>query len=295
MIKNLDWNLLQSFLAVSEHGSFSAAARATNGSQATLSRHISVLEEQLDTHLFSRAVGGAELTKRGMEVLQHATNMADEAGRLSLDIDGHESVISGTVRITAVTTIATYTLPKILAALRIEEPEIEIELVATNKRENLLRREADIAIRFSRPTEAGLFARKVGETRFGTYAAHSYLERRPAPTTAEEILNHDMIGFDTSDIIINGLTRLGLKVDRDFFTFRCDDPVVGWNMVVEGYGIGFNRLEIGEVEPKVSRIKLPNTIEPLQIWLVAHSELKTNLRVRRVFDFLAEKLSTTAR
>lgn len=295
MIKSLDWNLLQSFLAVSEHGSFSAAARATNGSQATLSRHISVLEGQLDTHLFDRAVGGAELTKRGMEVLQHATNMADEAGRLSLGIDGHESVISGTVRITAVTTIATYTLPKILAALRIEEPEIEIELVATNKRENLLRREADIAIRISRPTEAGLFARKVGETRFGTYAAHSYLERRPAPKTAEEIMNHDIIGFDTSDIIINGLTKLGLNVDRDFFTFRCDDPVVGWNMVVEGYGIGFNRLEIGEVEPKVSRIELPSTIEPLQIWLVAHSELKTNLRVRRVFDFLAEKLSTTAR
>jgi len=295
MIKDLDWNLLQSFIAVSEHGSFSAAARATKGSQATLSRHISTLEGQLDTHLFDRAIGGAELTTRGMEVLQHVTDMADAAGRLSLDIDGHENILSGTVRVTAAIPIATYTLPRILTALRIEEPEIDIELVSSSKIENLLRREADIAIRLYRPTQAGLFARKVGETRFGTYAAHSYLERRPAPKTAEEILSHDVIGFDTSDNIINGLKRLGLKVDRDSFTFRCDDPVVCWNMVVEGYGIGFNRREIGDVEPKVARIKLPKTIAPLEIWLVAHSELKTNLRVRRVFDFLAEKLSAAYR
>lgn len=293
MKKDIDWNLLQSFIAVSEHGSFSAAARATNGSQATLSRHISTLEGQLDTHLFDRAVGGAELTTRGIEVLQRAMDMADAAGRLTLDVEGRESAISGTVRVTAATIVATFILPRIIAALRIEEPDIDIELVASNKTENLLRREADIAVRMYRPTQADLFARKVGETRFGIYAAHSYLERRPAPKTAKEILDHDVVGFDKSDLIIDGLSRFGLKVDRDFFAFRCDDSVVCWNMVIEGYGIGFTQLEIGEAEPRVSRIDLPSTIEPLPVWLAAHSELKTNPRVRRVFDFLAEKLPAT--
>lgn len=295
MKKDIDWTLLQSFIAVSEHGSFSAAARATNGSQATLSRHISTLEGQLDTHLFDRAIGGAELTARGMEVLQHALDMADAAGRLSLDVEGHDNAISGTVRVTAATTVATYILPKILAMLRLEEPSIDIELVASNQTENLLRREADIAVRMYRPTQADLFARKVGETRFGIYAAHSYLERRPAPKTPLELLNHAMIGFDKSDAIIDGLSRFGLKVDRNFFAFRCDDQIVCWNMVLEGYGIGFNQREVGEAEPRVSRIELPSTIEPLPVWLAAHSELKTNPRVRRVFDFLAEKLSAAAR
>lgn len=295
MKKNIDWNLLQSFIAVSEHGSFSAAARATNGSQATLSRHISTLEGQLDTHLFDRAIGGTELTKRGMAVLQRALDMADAAGRLSLDVEGHESAISGTVRVTAVTIVATYVLPKILAALRIEEPDIDIELVASNKTENLLRREADIAVRMYRPTQDDLFARKVGEAGFGIYASHSYLERRPAPKTADEILGHDVIGFDKSDLILEGLARFGLKVDRDFFAFRSDDAGVCWNMVLEGYGIGFTQLQIGEAEPRVSRIDLPSTIEPQPVWLAAHSELKTNPRVRRVFDFLADKLAGAAR
>ncbi|USG61241.1 LysR family transcriptional regulator [Sneathiella marina] len=291
MIKELDWNLLQSFIAVSEHGSFSAAARATKGSQATYSRHIATLEAQLDSHLFDRANGAAELTQRGMEVLQHALEMADAAGRLSLDIEGRESSLSGTVRVTAITTVSTYILPSILAELRLKEPGIDIELVASNKTDNLLRREADIAIRMYRPTQADLFARKVGETSFDLFAANSYLERNPAPRTADEILNHEFVGFDKSDTIINALKRFGLNVSREFFSCRCDDPIVYWNMIVAGYGIGFNQVEVGESEPKVSRLDVSVKPNPVPMWLAAHSELKTNPRVRRVFDFLAMKLS----
>ncbi|WP_337658790.1 LysR family transcriptional regulator [Sphingorhabdus sp. Alg231-15] len=295
MIKALDWNLLQSFIAVSEHGSFSEAARATHGSQATLSRHISLLEGQLDTHLFDRAVGGTELTSRGMEVLQHALAMADAAGRLSLDIEGHETNLSGTVRITATTVTSTFILPSILAELRREEPEIDVELIASNKTDNLLRREADIAVRMYQPTQADLFARKVGETGFGLFAANSYLERNATVTAPDDLLNHDFIGFDKNDLIIEALKRFGLDVDREFFAFRCDDQVVCWNMVLQGYGIGFNQLEIGEREPKVSRINVSVEPNPVPVWLAAHSELKTNPRVRRVFDFLANRLSGMGR
>ena len=288
---DLDWTLLQSFVAVNEHGSFSAAARATKSSQATLSRHISTLEHQLDARLFDRTVGGTHLTARGMDVLQHVTDMADAAGRLSLAVEGKETAISGTVRITASTIVSTYQMPRILADLRVQEPEIDIELVSSNRTENLLRREADIAVRMYRPTQADIYARKLGEYRLGIYAAHSYLERRPAPVTWKEILDHDVIGSDHGELLIEGFKRFGMNVDREFFVFRSDDVVVCWNMVMEGYGLGFNQVQIGDAEPKVARIELPGEIGSLPVWLVAHSELKTSPRVRRVFDFLAEKLT----
>ncbi|WP_255454716.1 LysR substrate-binding domain-containing protein [Parasphingopyxis sp. CP4] len=221
--------------------------------------------------------------------------MADAAGRLSLAVEGKDMSISGTVRITASTIVATFVLPKILAALRLEEPEIDIELTASDKTENLLRREADIAVRMYRPTQADVFARKVGDFELGIFAAHSYLARHPAPTTMREILEHAVVGADRNQDIIAGMKRFGVHIEREFFAFRSDDPIVCWNMVVEGYGLGFNQVQVGEAEPRVSRIEMDGEIDPLPVWLVAHSELKTNPRVRRVFDFLADRLSTATR
>ena len=289
-MKNIDWALLQSFIAVSEHGSFSAAARATHGSQATMSRHISTLEQQLDTRLFDRANGGIDMTTRGIELLRHVTDMADAAGRLTMAAEGQDHAIAGTVRVTAPTLVATYILPPIITALRAAEPEIAIELVSTNKTENLLRREADIAVRMAQPTQDDLFARKVGEAEFGFYAAKSYLKRHPAPKTPRELLDHDFIGYDTMEILITALSRYGLKVDREFFAFRCDDQSVCWKMVCAGFGLSIVQRDIGDAEPLVSRINLRNKMTRFPIWMVAHSELKTNLRVRRVFDFLADEI-----
>ena len=289
-MKSIDWALLQSFITVSEHGSFSAAARATKGSQATLSRHIATLEQQLNTRLFDRANGGIDMTEKGIELLHHATDMADAAGRLTMAVEGQDQTLSGTVRVTVPTLVANYILPDIISAFRRAEPEIVIELVSTNKTENLLRREADIAVRMVHPTQDDLFARKIGDAEFGLYAAKSYLKKNPAPKTPRDILKHDFIGYDTSEILIGALSRFGLKVDRDFFAFRSDDQVAGWKMVCAGFGLGIVQRDIGDAEPLVSRIDIKNKMRSFPIWLVAHSELKTNARVRRVFDFLADGL-----
>ena len=99
-----------------------------------------------------------------------------------------------------------------------------------------------------------------------------------------------VVGYDRSDQIIQGFRAAGLNLDREFFSFRCDNQVVCWQMVVAGYGIGFNEIQIGESEPRVARLQFDAAPPTLPIWLTAHSELKTSLRVRRVFDFLAERL-----
>ncbi len=291
MTKMFDWNHLQSLVAVAEHGSLSAAARALGGSQPTMGRHIAVLETELGVRLFERTAGGLELTSTGIELLEHARHMADAANRLSLVAEGRSEEIAGTVRLTASSIVATYILPDILTALHLAEPDIEIELVATDRTENLLQREADIAVRMYRPTQTDIFTRKVGDLKIGMFAAPSYIERRGTPASMEEFLDHDVVGYDRSDLIIQGFRSAGMDVDRRFFSFRCDDQVVAWRMVVAGFGIGFNQLQIGEAEPGVVRLLADLALPEMPVWLTAHSELKTSRRVRRVYDFLAEGLA----
>ncbi|MEH6403756.1 MAG: LysR family transcriptional regulator [Sneathiella sp.] len=290
MVKSFDWSHLQSLVAVAEQGSLSKAARALGSSQPTMGRHISVLETQLGVNLFERTATGLELTDTGRVLLEHARQMSDAAHRLSLSAEGHSESIAGTIRITASEVVATYLLPDILTSFHQIEPEIEIELVASDQEENLLQREADIAVRMFRPTQSGVFTKKIGELTLGLYASHSYLKRRGTPNSLSDILNHDIIGYDRSEQIIQGFRAAGLEVGRHSFSFRSDNQVAAWRMVVAGYGIGFNQTAIGDTEPLVTRLDMKTALPTLPMWLTAHSELKTSPRVRRVFDFLADHL-----
>ena len=272
-------------------GRYPGAARALGGSQPTMGRHVSALEHDLGVRLFDRTASGLELTPTGIELLEYARRMAEAASRLSLVADGRSESIAGTIRITSSEIVAHYVLPDVLRALRDAEQDIEIELVASDRTENLLQREADIAVRMYRPTQADVFARKVGDLHIGMFAARSYVERRGIPQSLEDFRKHDVIGYDRNDQIIRGFRAAGLDVDRRFFSFRCDNQVVCWRMVVAGYGIGSNQVQIGEAEPRVTRLHVDAGLPILPIWLTAHSELKTSRRVRTVFDFLAEHLS----
>ncbi|WP_299623881.1 LysR family transcriptional regulator [uncultured Tateyamaria sp.] len=290
---SLDWSFVQSFAAVAEHGSLSAAARALGSSQPTLSRHIANLEEVIGTRLFDRGRGGMALTQAGHDLVAHATQMADAAARFELSRDGHDVDVHGTVRITASQIVACYLLPQVLPALRQAHPGIAIEVVASDLSENLLRREADIALRMYRPTQLDVISKHIGDTAIGAYAAHDYIARRGMPETVQDFAGHDLIGYDRSTLIIDGMRAAGLDVTRDSFAFRCDDQVVCWNMTLAGCGIGFGQFLMGDPDPRVKRVSGNAPVASLPIWLTAHAELRSSARVRRVYDWLAENLIQT--
>ncbi len=293
-MNGIDWTLLRSLAAIHTHGSLTAAAKATGMSQPTLSRHISQLEQIFGARLVVRSVKGVELTERGAALIPHVLEMEAAAGRVALVQAGQDQALEGPVRITASQIVSTFILPKILTSIRRAEPGIEIELVSSDESENLLRREADIAIRMYRPTQDDMITRKVADLGLGVYASAKYLEKAPPLTDLMDIVNHDVVGYDRSDLIIRGMAGMGLTVTRDFFAFRSDDQVVCWQMVQAGFGIGFMQTLIGRSDPGLVEIADLGEFIALPVWLTAHGELRSSPRIRRVFDALAEGLTDYA-
>src|SRR6056297_3457370 len=172
---SLDWTHVRAFLAVAETGSLSAAARALGQSQPTLGRHIKAAEAALGATLFVREPGGLRLTEGGAMLLGPAQEMAAASARFEALAAGGDMRVSGTVRITASMVVSHYLLPPIIAQLRAAEPEIEIELAPTDTTENLIFREADIAIRMVRPSRLDVGTRKIGDSRMARYASGDVL------------------------------------------------------------------------------------------------------------------------
>ncbi len=290
-IDSLDWTLIQSFSAVAEAGSLSGAARKTGQSQPTIGRHIKSIESILGVELFHRVPRGLTLTQAGLEILDHAREMQLAAARLRLVAEGQSEDLRGTVRITASVAFSHFILPPVIARIRVELPEIDIELVPSDTTENLIYREADIAIRMYRPTQLDVITRHVTDQKLGLYAATQYLERVGCPTTMDEAFDLDFIGFDKNDLLIRVMSEMGLNVDRGFFPVRCDDQAAHWQMVRAGCGIGGTQRVIGDAEPLVQRVLLDVDLPILPVWLAAPDALRSNARIRRVWDFLAQALA----
>lgn len=286
-----DWSLLHSFLAVAEAGSLSAAARATAQSQPTLGRHIRMLEETLGIALFQRVPRGLEPTEAALPLLDEARAMAASAARLALLAEGRQQSLGGTVRLTASRVVAHHLLPPILARLRQAEPHIQIDLIASDTSENLLFREADIALRMYRPEQLDIIARHVTDLPIGIYAAKTYLDRRGRPQTVDDLMQHDFVGYDRDERILRLMRSFGVPVTRDFFALRCDDQTVHWELVRAGCGISGMQCPTADADPLVERLLPDLPLPGLPLWLAAPQALHKNPRIRRVWDFLAAELA----
>ena len=285
-----DWNRARAFLVTAEEGSLSAAARALGMAHPTLGRQVDALEQELDIVLFERVGRGLKLTPSGLELLDHVRAMGDAANRVSLAAMGQSQSIDGSICIAASETYAALVLPKIIAKLRLLEPGIIVEIVASNSPSDLRRREADIAIRNFRPTEPDLIAKKICDVPARIYATEGYLDRIGNPKRPYDLRNADFINLDNTGMLMNGLNSMGMSLTKKNFPVLTENYNVMWELVKQGVGIGILDGNIGDKEPLVQRV-LPD-LEPLMfpIWLVAHRELNTSRRIRMVFDLLNKEL-----
>lgn len=286
-----DWNLLKSFLGVLDTGSLSAASRKLGISQPTLGRHITELETELGVTLFERGREGLLATPAAVAIADRAREIDVQTGAIALAAAGKSAEIAGTIRITASEVVATYLMPEILRDLLEAEPDLEIELVPSNDVQNLLRRDADIAIRMVEPVQLDLVTRKVNAMTMGVFAHRDYLAKHGRPGSEEELAGHVIVGYDRSDLIIRGFRDQGIEVTREFFRLRTDNQITAWELVCAGCGIGFGPNPLAAREPQLVRLDFGIEIPSLPMWLVTHREVRTSARVRKVFDFLAERLA----
>ena len=281
-----DWALVRSFLAALEHGSLLAGARALGLSQPTLGRHIAELEAQLGVVLFERTGRGLLPTEAALGMVDSARAMEAGALQLARRVSGAQSELQGTVRISASQPVACVLLPPVLARMRQTLPEVQVELVSSDAVANLLRREADIALRMVAPTQSSLIARRIGKVRVGAYAHRDYLRRRGTPRTPADLLHHDLVGEDRADALMKGFAAAGTPVRREQFALRTDDRIAYWAAVRAGLGIGFLTETLAKADPELVPVLPALRIAPLPLWLVVHREIRTNRRVRAVFEYL---------
>lgn len=285
-----DWSLVRSFLAVLEKGSLLAASRDLQLSQPTIGRHVAELESQLGLVLFDRNGRGLLPTEAAYHLAESARIMQSGADQLARNVLGADLGASGTVRITASQPVSCYVLPPLLAQMRLSLPDVQVELVASNEVSNLLRREADIAVRMVQPEQASIIARRVGKVTLRACAHQDYLRRRGVPRQPNDLLAHDLIGGDRNDDTLKGFAAQGLVVGREQFAFRADDLIVVWQAVRAGLGVGFVSEHLIRSDSAVIPVLPKLKIEPLPVWLAVHKEIRTSKRIRAVYDFLADAL-----
>src|SRR6185295_9542209 len=219
-----------------------------------------------------------------------ARRMADGVLALTRGLAGARSPSRGVVRVTTSQVAATWLLPAVLARLQRSHPEIEIELVASNELTNLLRREADIAVRMVRPAQASLIAKKLGDIEIVAAANKSYLAKAPPLRSVDDLFAHRLIGYDRDDTIVRGAAAKGVTLARADFALRTDDQVAYGRLVAEGAGVGFVARYNLRHWPGVV-VVLPGLIAgTLPCWLAVHREIRSNPRVRAVYDFLAREI-----
>lgn len=286
---NFDWNRAKAFFVTAEEGSLSAAARSLGTTQPTIGRQVAALEKELGVALFERVSRGLEVTPNGLELLEYVRVMAEAANSLSLTASGRADALEGSVCITATEVMAIYVLPPIIEKFRRLEPGIKIELIASNSTSDLRRREADIAIRGFRPTQPDLIAKRLCGVTANLYATPEYLAKLDNPVFPHEVCLSQFIGFENTKEFIAALKEKGINIEGEV-SLKSDNRILQWELCKLGLGISVMEQEVGDAEPKV--VRAIEHFKPFRgdLWLVAHRELRTSRRIRRVFELLAKEL-----
>jgi DNA-binding transcriptional LysR family regulator len=286
-----DWALYRTLLAVLNEGSLSAAARSLGLTQPTIARHVDALEASLGADLFVRSQRGLEPTDLAQALRPHAQIMATTAAALLRTASGTPGTVAGTVRISASDVVGVEHLPPILTRLRSDHPALVIELSLSDRVDDLIAREADIAVRMTEPTQTALLARRLPRVALGLHAHRDYLARRGMPAGIADLAAHDLVGYDAETPALHAMAAKLPWIDRRGFALRADSNLAQLAAIRAGFGIGLCQIGIARRDPALVRV-VPEVTLPLPLWIVMHEDLKTNTRYRVVFDALVDGLAT---
>jgi DNA-binding transcriptional LysR family regulator len=290
MTSDIGWELYRSFLAVLKEGSLSGAARALGVAQPTVGRHVAALEKSLRLALFTRSQMGLIPTEAALSLRSFAESMQTTAAALERAAASQGAGVSGTVRVTASDVIGVEVLPPIVAALRHRHPDLAVELVLSNRVQDLLRREADIAVRMMRPRQELLVARRIGQIEVGLHAHQRYLTQHGAPGSLADLAKHSLIGFDQATAFVRNASKALAGWRREAFALRTDSDLAQLALIRAGAGIGACQAAIARRDDALVRILPKQFSLPLETWVTMHEDLRNSPRCRVTFEALVKGL-----
>jgi len=290
----MDWDDLRYFLAIQRAGTLARAARALRINATTVGRRLAVLEETVGARLFDRTPDGYTLTRAGHDLLPHAERMEAEALALERAVRGADQRLEGTVRLSVTEMLGTRFIAPLLSEFCERHPALVLDLNCTNRPVNLGRREADIALRLSKPREENLVIKRLSEIELSLYASREYLAERPARGKPDASLDgHRVILFANARPfeIENGWFSPRLGGAR--VVMRSDSVSSIFSAVVAGVGIALLPRVVADMEPQLARIATRDAPAPRVIWQAVHRDLAAAPRIRAVCDYLGTILTVS--
>lgn len=290
MTDQFDWNLVRSFLAITRCGSMTAAAKRLKIDYSTLSRRIAALEASLGSQLFDRRTSGSSLTEAGERLLEMAEQMDQLATSAAQSIGDAKLQANGAVRIGTPDGFGTKFLAPRLGELSDRHPDLTIELVAMPREFSLSRREADIAVSLTQPSEGRLHSRKLTDYELGLYASKDYLATHPAIKKTADVPSHRFISY-IDDLVYSPELEYTHFVSPDLRpAIKSSNLIAQLNSTIAGAGLCVLPCFIAQTEPQLVRV-LPSFRLIRTFWLVLHSDLRNIARIRVTADFMAEQAS----
>ena len=290
------WPWLRSFVAVVESGSLTAAAERLHTTQPTVGRHIRALERQLGETLFDRRPGGLVPTARATGLYERAAAAEQAVTGLALSLQSgaagseRSAQLVGVVRVTTSVIFAVELLPSLLAPLLEQHVQLQVELTASDELRNLLRREADVAVRFVRPTQAEVVATRVGELPIGLFAHRSYLERHGVPRRIAALAGHTVVGSEDPQAFVRAAAQHGVAMTHERVRLRSDSLLAQIAALRAGVGIGACQVWLAQRHPELVRVLPRLVVGSLPVWVAAHDDLHRSRRIRTVFEHLVQQL-----
>lgn len=290
MTTKIGWELYRSFLSVLKEGSLSAASRALDTTQPTVGRHIEALEKALGVALFTRSQLGLTPTAAALEMRGYAEAMEHTAASMERAAFSQGAGVSGVVRVTASEVIAAEVLPPIIRQLLTRYPDLKVELVLSNRVQDLLQREADIAVRMVQPKQEQLIARHIGKIELGLFAHPDYLRDHGTPKSKKDLADHAFIGFDQETAFIRAASK-GLEgLSRKDFAVATDSNLAQLALMRNSVGIGICQSALAKREPKLTRVLPKLYTLHMETWVTMHEDLRNSPRCKVLFDALVEGL-----
>jgi DNA-binding transcriptional LysR family regulator len=219
--------------------------------------------------------------------------MAAAAAALVRSVSAPGDSVGGIVRISVSDVVGAEVLPPILTVLHTRHPELTLELLLTNTSTDLLRRDADLAIRMTEPRQQALLVQYVGRIRLGFYAHRSYLERTAPIERAADLTRHAIIGFDRDTASARALEAVW--PDLPSFALRTDNQLAQIAMVRAGFGIGVLQDPIAIRDPELQPVLPELFTAHLPVWIAMHEDLRATRRIRTVFDALVQGMAAHVR